>query len=202
MNLLKDWFKFQLSKEEFDSRARDFLPKECIHYHNEFLLALFNKCSVLAPKKLAEITETNDKTESIDEQKNETKLPYHLDVKQEKNENTLNGINGNESTKFTAATVKRKNSNANRKPKKYKVNFDKRYDRTVINDHDYLSATRICDDKQKLIKLSSSSQDNSLPDYFMSHLRMFVLIWESNLDGVQDEAVKLCTMALRVSLSQ
>lgn len=33
-----------MTKEEFDSEARKMMNHEQTHYHNEFLLCLFNKC--------------------------------------------------------------------------------------------------------------------------------------------------------------
>jgi hypothetical protein len=54
------------------------------------------------------------------------------------------------------------------------------------------------DDCTKLSKVSYCQRESSLPDHFMSHLRVFVISWEMGLDGVQDNAVKLCNAALRV----
>ena len=45
---LKSWFRKETSKEEFDSEARKLLSIESIHLHNEFLLAILNKCQTLA----------------------------------------------------------------------------------------------------------------------------------------------------------
>ncbi|XP_064464997.1 transcriptional adapter 1-like [Ornithodoros turicata] len=44
LNALKLWFNHKLTKDEFDIEARKILSSDAIHIHNEFLLALFNKC--------------------------------------------------------------------------------------------------------------------------------------------------------------
>ncbi|XP_037079521.1 transcriptional adapter 1-like [Pollicipes pollicipes] len=41
---LKLWFKVKISKEEFDAKSRTLLPVHQVHLHNNFLLALLNKC--------------------------------------------------------------------------------------------------------------------------------------------------------------
>jgi transcriptional adapter 1 len=45
---LKQWFRRRLTKEEFDAEARKLLPASESHLHNEFLLAVLNKCQTLA----------------------------------------------------------------------------------------------------------------------------------------------------------
>nr|ACO12302.1 Transcriptional adapter 1-like protein [Lepeophtheirus salmonis] len=47
-SLMKSWFRKLISKEDFDSEARRLLSSDKIHLHNEFLLAILNKCQTLA----------------------------------------------------------------------------------------------------------------------------------------------------------
>ena len=44
---LRSWFRKRLTKEEFDVEAKKLLANE-FHTHNEFLLAILNKCQTLA----------------------------------------------------------------------------------------------------------------------------------------------------------
>lgn len=44
---MKNWFRKKTSKEEFDASARKLLSPECVHLHNQFLLAILNKCQTL-----------------------------------------------------------------------------------------------------------------------------------------------------------
>ena len=45
---MKSWFRKRCTKEEFDVEARKLLTPENGHLHNEFLLAILNKCQTLA----------------------------------------------------------------------------------------------------------------------------------------------------------
>ena len=81
-----------------------------------------------------------------------------------------------------------------------KMNFEYRYEGSPTTDMSYLRPIKMLDDCQKLSKVSYCSRESVLPDHFMSHLRVFVICWETGLDGVQDNAVKLCNAALRVCL--
>ena len=45
---MKAWFRKKKSKEDFDLEARGLFSAEHAHLHNEFLLAILNKCQTLA----------------------------------------------------------------------------------------------------------------------------------------------------------
>jgi transcriptional adapter 1 len=45
---LRAWFRKRATKEEFDIEARKLLSADNSHLHNEFLLAILNKCQTLA----------------------------------------------------------------------------------------------------------------------------------------------------------
>jgi len=45
---MKSWFRKKITKEEFDVEARKLLSVEHGHLHNEFFLAILNKCQTLA----------------------------------------------------------------------------------------------------------------------------------------------------------
>jgi transcriptional adapter 1 len=44
---IRNWFRKRCTKEEFDSAARKLLTPESVHLHNQFLLAVLNKCQTL-----------------------------------------------------------------------------------------------------------------------------------------------------------
>ena len=48
-----------------------------------------------------------------------------------------------------------------------------------------------------LAKMTVCSGDALLPDNFAAHLRMFVIVWETGLDDMRDEAVQLLNLAIR-----
>ncbi|GFN95442.1 transcriptional adapter 1-like, partial [Plakobranchus ocellatus] len=45
---LNAWFKKKLNKEDFDYEARKLMRNDTVHLHNEFLLALIAKCSIVS----------------------------------------------------------------------------------------------------------------------------------------------------------
>uniref|UniRef100_A0A915L5F5 Transcriptional adapter 1 n=1 Tax=Romanomermis culicivorax TaxID=13658 RepID=A0A915L5F5_ROMCU len=45
-SLLKKWFSGKLTKDDFDMEARLLFTIQTIHYHNDFLAALLNKCNI------------------------------------------------------------------------------------------------------------------------------------------------------------
>jgi hypothetical protein len=45
---MKSWFRKRISKEDLDIEARKLITAENGHLHNEFLLAILNKCQTLA----------------------------------------------------------------------------------------------------------------------------------------------------------
>ncbi len=45
---MRAWFRKRMTKEEFDVEARKLLPNDQAHLHNEFMLAILNKCQTLA----------------------------------------------------------------------------------------------------------------------------------------------------------
>ncbi|KAI0242875.1 Transcriptional adapter 1 [Lamellibrachia satsuma] len=44
LQILSSWFKRKISREDFDHEARKLLPKDAVHLHNQFLLAILTKC--------------------------------------------------------------------------------------------------------------------------------------------------------------
>lgn len=42
--LMKNWYKRRISKDEFDAKAKSFLGEEGIQFHNDFLFAILVKC--------------------------------------------------------------------------------------------------------------------------------------------------------------
>ncbi|XP_071518758.1 transcriptional adapter 1-like isoform X2 [Panulirus ornatus] len=43
---MKQWFRMRLTKEDFDTNARELLALNSVHLHNEFLLAILTKCQL------------------------------------------------------------------------------------------------------------------------------------------------------------
>ena len=62
---MKSWFRKRISKEEFDVEARKLIPAENSHLHNEFFLAILNKCQTLASFQPS-ISMTNKSSSSLE----------------------------------------------------------------------------------------------------------------------------------------
>ncbi len=60
---LRTWFRKKCTKEEFDVEAKKLLSQDQYHTHNEFLLAILNKCQTLA--NFALMTSPNVKSVSV-----------------------------------------------------------------------------------------------------------------------------------------
>lgn len=86
-----------------------------------------------------------------------------------------------------------------KKAKVAKVSHEHRF--IPVNPSNYiqtpLKAVTEPDFQPTLIKLTFCSGEGSLPDNFAAHLRMFVCVWESGLDSMADDAVKLLNLAIR-----
>lgn len=48
-----------------------------------------------------------------------------------------------------------------------------------------------------LMQIAYSSDEGSLPDHFMTNLRMLVIVWEAGLDNLTNESVHLLNLAVR-----
>ncbi|XP_042232796.1 transcriptional adapter 1-like isoform X2 [Homarus americanus] len=56
---MKQWFRMRITKEEFDTNARDLLALNSVHLHNEFLLAILTKCQLFTSSTSASRSETH-----------------------------------------------------------------------------------------------------------------------------------------------
>ena len=56
---------------------------------------------------------------------------------------------------------------------------------------------KVIEYRKSLLSVTSCLGDSLLPDNFATHLRMFVLTWESGLDSLTDDSVTLINIAVR-----
>lgn len=106
LELLKVWFKFQLTKTEFDNEARKFLhSKSAIQYHNKFMVALFSRCYKLSSTSMSSVDTINQEEPKRKKQKVKAKTKegtikmsldnHHLSINFQKNFNELSKNNLN-----------------------------------------------------------------------------------------------------------
>lgn len=152
------WFNQKLTKEEFDIEARKILSSDAIHVHNEFLLALFNKCQ-----------------STCSNQARETPSAASTHVKDK---------------------LKKGRLKARSRP--VRVTFEKRFVPASPSKHVPHAVAREATDQSR--KLSFCSREHTLPDTPMLHGRMFVIAWDTGLDGVEDSAVHIVMAAVQVQM--
>ncbi|XP_076347714.1 transcriptional adapter 1-like isoform X2 [Tachypleus tridentatus] len=68
LNSMKLWFRQKTAKETFDADARKLLTPDTIHLHNEFLLAMLNKCQSLVSTHVKD-SSGNAQVQNKDKQK-------------------------------------------------------------------------------------------------------------------------------------
>lgn len=61
---MKQWFRMRMTKEEFDTSARDLLALNSVHLHNDFLLAIFAKCQLFFAASSSSSSSTTSRTDS------------------------------------------------------------------------------------------------------------------------------------------
>ncbi|KAG0712932.1 Transcriptional adapter 1 [Chionoecetes opilio] len=61
---MKQWFRMRLSKDDFDTKARDLLALNTVHLHNDFLLGIFSKCQLFFAASSSSTTSTAPRSDS------------------------------------------------------------------------------------------------------------------------------------------
>lgn len=195
--LLRRWFKCGLSKLEFDTEARKILLKETIGYHNRFLVALFTRCQQLADQNCASepewplsamrtLTNSQDETTSNDHSAHNS--PDMLSVVSDDGDARIKPM------------IKKAKFNLQKSTPVGK--FTRVYDEArllTIEPRD-LPSTRQWKRMANLrndSKLQFCSTERTLPDHFMSNLRLFVNVWEFGIEGISDEAILITNLAIR-----
>ena len=169
---LKNWFRKRISKENFDIEARKLLPKDQSHLHNEFLLAILNKCQTLshfAPNMM-------------------TSPPPQLQahVVQPKPEIAL----GNDRLKKGKIKKRSKTS---------KANFDQRFQPVPHVEPSDNEEDKLVEEERVL---RYCYREPVLPDVSLLHGRMLVMAWEEGLESVEDQAVQMMVSAIEQQLKK
>ena len=185
---LKNWFRKRISKENFDTEARKLLAKEHAHLHNEFLLAILNKCQTLAnftpsPASISAVQQQQQQQLTAVQIKNElaTMKPEPMAA--------AAAVAGQDRIKRGKIKTKRKSS---------RPHFDQRFQRVVaINGELEVNDTDIHDAERTL---RFAFREPMMPDVSMIHGRMIVTAWEERLEGVEDSAVEIIVKAVENQL--
>jgi len=214
---LKLWFRKHISKDIFDTEARRLLSPEDSHLHNEFLLAILNKCQTLAnlptnnvvvgaaagsPVKLAtSATSTVPHASPLNQVASAAAAAAELVVPRNKYDPGGLAVPGNERLKVGKA--RRKNSKSN------KAAFEQRF--APVN---LASAARDTDSVALAATNGAAAPDSDvertarfahreaplLPDSSLVHGRLLLAAWEEGIEKVEDEAVTLVLLAVEQQL--
>jgi len=191
---MKSWFRKKITKEEFDVEARKLLSVENGHLHNEFFLAILNKCQTLAsfqpsPSTMG-VAVGVAVTSGIAAANKSTTSPCSSPSRLEE--------------RLKVGAVKRR-SKSNR------ATFDHQFqpvalsgvapdlDEQQLLHQDQVTATPSVDDlhHESLINYNGDARDGMMPDASLIQGRLLVAAWEEGLEGghTDPEVISLLCLA-------
>ena len=170
---MKQWFRKKCSKEEFDFAARKLLAKEVIYLHNQFLLAILNKCQTLV-----NLTPGPSLTRS------DSLINFNQELLSP--------------SKFDASADRLKKGKIKRKSKPNKAQLEHKFQPVATTlCAPELSVVSVSQE-EKNVKFCA--RESVMPDIALIHGRLLVSAWEEGLEGVEDEAVQLTLAAAEQQL--
>lgn len=161
------WFKLNLTKLDFDTEARKLLNKNAITYHNKFLVSLFSRCQALSSRSSVSLDVINQEEEP-------KRKKQKVKGKSKEPQFTVRRPSG---------TILDNRLSLVNQPQPH-INFNE------LSKHNL----NLLNGKRKVMFCSS---EHTLPDYFMSNLRLFVNCWEFDMDGITDDSIHLVNLAIR-----
>eukprot|EP00092_Neocalanus_flemingeri_P024308 GFUD01026364.1.p1 GENE.GFUD01026364.1~~GFUD01026364.1.p1 ORF type:complete len:333 (+),score=124.74 GFUD01026364.1:44-1042(+) len=173
---MKNWFRKKCSKEEFDSAARKLLTPDSVHLHNQFLLAILNKCQTLV-----NIT-PGPTIAKVDP----SPLPSNPDLLSP--------------TKLDGSADRLKKGKIKRKTKPNRPQLEHRFQAVSVSScsPDVTSSPASLTKEEK--GLQFCAREKTMPDISLIHGRLLVAAWEEGLEGVEEEAVAITLAAAEQQL--
>ena len=169
---LKSWFRKRCSKEEFDAAARRLLSPESVHLHNQFLLALLNKCQTLVNISPCPPLAKPDQAPSIPDLLSPSKF--------------------DQSDRLKKGKIKRKS-------KPNRASLEHRFQPvSVANCAPEVALPAAVPPEERAAQFCA--RESTLPDVSLVHGRLLVGAWEEGLEGVEEGAVKLALAAAEQQL--
>jgi len=173
---MKNWFRKRCTKEEFDSAARKLLTPESVHLHNQFLMAILNKCQTLV-----NITPgpTIVKAEA-------SPLPSNPELLSP--------------TKIDGSGDRLKKGKIKRKLKPNRPQLEHRFQPVSVSSCavELTSSPKTITQEEK--SLQFCVREKTMPDISLIHGRLLVAAWEEGLEGVEEEAVAMTLAAAEQQL--
>ncbi len=216
---MKSWFRKRISKEEFDLEARKLLVGDHAHLHNEFLLAILNKCQTLAnlspvvsavpmpkipssvhqPPVLARAEPVRVPELSPSSPDGKYELQQQLLRQAEKMGSPAGSVPVMGSDRLRRGKVKRKSKSG-------RPSFDQRFQPTHVLTEEDSRRTEEEQERDLLVRGEERAtrfchrEPPLLPDVGLIHGRMLLTAWEERLEGVADRAVELVLRAVEGQL--
>ncbi|KAK4328672.1 hypothetical protein Pmani_000919 [Petrolisthes manimaculis] len=187
---MKQWFRMKVTKEEFDTNARDLLALNSVHLHNEFLLAILTKCQLFTSSSA---TSRSDSHHRHDDQRVDT------------------GSGGSSwdhtsSTLYSTPSSDRKKLKAKKKNKILRTNHDGNFE--SVNVHDVVS-TATLHEPQAITDAGAGYMSRSmcLLDTGPLKGRLLLAAWDHGITQVADnvatmlqEATKQCLKNILIAV--
>lgn len=172
---MKNWFRKRCSKEEFDSAARKLLTPDSVHLHNQFLLAILNKCQTLV-----NITPGPSLVKA-----EASPLPSNPELLSP--------------TKFDTSGDRLKKGKIKRKVKPNRPQLEHRFQPVAVSScAPELSSPASLAQEEK--SLQFCAREKTMPDISLIHGRLLVAAWEEGLEGVEEKAVAMTLAAAEQQL--
>ena len=164
---LRNWFRKRCTKEDFDIEAKKLLSGDDSHLHNEFLLAILNKCQTLANFTL--MTSPTQKLPNV-------MSPSSSSIGSPSNTLIINRPNQDiDGGRLKIGTVKRRN-------KSNRPTFDQRFQPASPNIPD-VDEFEIHDPDER--SLLFSYKEPTLPDSSLISGRLLIAAWDEGLGKSQ-----------------
>jgi len=187
---LKSWFKKKSSKEDFDSAARKLLSSESVHLHNQFLLAILNKCQTLVNLSPSQpgILKTASSNESSGQNNPELISPSKYESP-------------------TSGSERLKKGKIKRKSKPNRASLEHRFQAVStpacapevgpsIPSAGGVSGVTSVSLREEERSVKFCAREGTLPDIALIHGRLMVGAWEEGLEEVEDQVVQLVLVAV------
>jgi len=172
---MKNWFRKRCSKEEFDASARKLLNPESVHLHNQFLMAILNKCQTLV-----------NISPSPSLIKSESVLPSNQELLSP--------------TKIDGSGDRLKKGKIKRKTKPNRPQLEHRFHPVSVSSCAPEVSGSQTNIPQEEKNLSFCVREKTMPDISLIHGRLLVAAWEEGLESVEEEAVAITLAAAEQQL--
>jgi len=199
---MKSWFRKRISKEEFDIEARKLIPAENSHLHNEFFLAILNKCQTLALASFQPSISLASKTNSSETsylQSSQSRLikgeiPSKMTCVDPSSILIPRKYEGDERLKIGSYN-KQKNKNMN-----FEYRFQAQPVYSFVQDIDEIHANvETLPDQNYML----AQKEPTIPDSALIHGRLLMAAWEEGMEGpgtAEEEVVRIIEIAVEQAL--